>query len=87
MLILEGDGNIELVSVLVNSELNKVADWFAVNNLSLNEQKKIKLMLYHYHQRVKAENEILHLMINNTLNERVKEIIFFNIKCERICGL
>ena len=33
------DGNIEIVSTLINSELNKIADWLAVNKLSLNVQK------------------------------------------------
>ena len=31
--------NIKLASVLINSELNKIADWLAVNKLSLNVQK------------------------------------------------
>ena len=30
------DGNIDVVSTLINSELNKIADWLAVNKLSLN---------------------------------------------------
>ena len=33
------NGNIELISTLINSELNKIADWLAVNKLSLNVQK------------------------------------------------
>ena len=33
------DGNIDIVSTLINSELNKIADWLAVNKLSLNVQK------------------------------------------------
>ena len=33
------DGNIEIVSTLINSELNKIVDWLAVNKLSLNVQK------------------------------------------------
>ena len=33
------NGNIELVSVLINSALNKIADWLAVNKLSFNVQK------------------------------------------------
>ena len=35
----ECDGNVELDSNLINSELNKIADWLAVNKLSLNMQK------------------------------------------------
>ena len=33
------DGGVERVSILINSELNKSADWLAVNKLSLNVQK------------------------------------------------
>ena len=33
------DGNIDIVSTSINSELNKIADWLAVNKLSLNVQK------------------------------------------------
>ena len=36
------DGDIERVSILINLELNKIADWLAVNKLSLNVQKKKK---------------------------------------------
>ena len=32
-------GNIELISTLINSELNKSADWLAVNKLSVNVKK------------------------------------------------
>ena len=35
----ECNGDIELVSILINSELDKIADWLAVNKLSLNVQK------------------------------------------------
>ena len=33
------DGNIDIFSTLINSELNKSADWLAVNKLSLSVQK------------------------------------------------
>ena len=33
------DGSIDIVCTLINSELNKIADWLAVNKLSLNVQK------------------------------------------------
>ena len=36
----ECNGDIELVSILINSELDKIADWLAVNKLSLNVQQK-----------------------------------------------
>ena len=34
------DGDIECVSILINLQLTKIADWLAVNKLSLNVQKK-----------------------------------------------
>ena len=50
------DGDVERVSILINLELNKIADWLAVNKLSLNVQKT-KLMIFHYHQRILMEND------------------------------
>ena len=67
-----------LVSVLINSELNKIADWLAVNKLSLNVQKN-KFMIFHYRQRILTENDIPHLMINNTLIEQVTEFNFLGL--------
>ena len=72
------DGNIDIVSTLINSELNKIADWLAVNKLSLNVQKT-KFMIFHYRQRVLTENDIPCLMINNTLIERVTEFNFLGL--------
>ena len=72
------NGNIELVSVLINSELNEIADWLAVNKLSLNVQKT-KFMIFHYRQRILTENDIPHLMINNTLIEQVTEFNFLGL--------
>ena len=66
------DGDIDRVSTLINLELNKIADWFAVNKLSLNVQKN-KLMIFHYQQRILTENDIPRLMINNTIIEWVTE--------------
>ena len=43
----ECNGDIELVSILINSELDKIADWLAVNKLSLNVQTT-KFMIFHY---------------------------------------
>ena len=70
--------NIELISTLINSELNKIADWLAVNKLLLNVQKT-KFMIFHYRQRVLTENDIPCLMINNTLIERVTEFNFLGL--------
>ena len=61
-------GDIEHVSILVNLDLNKIADWFVVNKLLLSIQKT-KLMISHNWQRVLTENDIPRLIINNTLNE------------------
>ena len=72
------NGNIELISTLINSEMNKIADWLAVNKLSLNVQKT-KFMIFHYRQRVLTENDIPCLMINNTLIERVTEFNFLGL--------
>ena len=72
------NGNIELISTSINSELNKIADWLAVNKLSLNFQKT-KFMIFHYRQRVITENDIPCLIINNTLIERVTEFHFLGL--------
>ena len=66
------NGNIELISTLFNSELNKIADWLAVNKLSLNVQKT-KFMIFHYRQRVLTDKDLPCLKINSTLIERVTE--------------
>ena len=72
------NGNIEQISTSINSELNKIADWLAVNKLSLNVQKT-KFMIFHYRQRVITENDIPCLVINNTLIERVTEFNFLGL--------
>ena len=72
------DGDVERVSILINLELNKIADWLAVNKLSLNVQKT-KLMIFHYLQRILTENDIPRLMINNAIIERVTEFNFLGL--------
>ena len=74
----EGNGDTELVIILINSELDKIADWLAVNKLSLNVQKT-KFMIFHYHQRIITGNDIPRLMINNTLVEQVTEFNFLGL--------
>ena len=69
------NGNIELISALINSGLNKIAYWLAINILSLNVQKT-KFMIAHYRQRLIAENDIPRLMISDTLIKRVTEFNF-----------
>ena len=68
------NGNIELISTLINSEVNKIADWLAVNKLSLNVQTKF--MIFHYRQQVITENDIPCLMINKTLSNGLSSLIF-----------
>ena len=58
----------------INSELEKVVEWLALNKLSLNA-KKTKMMLFHYKQR-NVKNAIPKLKINGITIERVKEFIF-----------
>ena len=72
------DGGVERVSILINLELNKIADWLAVNKLSFNAQKN-KLMIFHYRQRILTENNIPRLMINNAIIERVTEFNFIGL--------
>ena len=72
------DGDVECVSILINLELNKIADWLAVNKLSLNVQKN-KLMIFHYRQRILTENDIPRLMINKAIIERVTEFNFLGL--------
>ena len=72
------DGNIDIVSNLINSEWNKIADWLAVNKLSLNVQKT-KFIIFHYRQRVITENDTPCLTINNTPIERVAEFNFLGL--------
>ena len=74
----EYDGDIELVSILINSELEEIADWLAVNKLSLNVQKT-KFMIFHYRQTIITGNDIPRLMINNTMIEQVTEFNFLSL--------
>ena len=75
------NGNIERISTLINSELNKIADWLAVNKLSLNVQKT-KFLIFHYRQWVIMENDLPWLMINNTQIERVTDFNFLGFSNE-----
>ena len=71
-------GDVERVSIVINLELNKIADWLTVNKLSLNVQKT-KLMIFHYRQRSLTENDIPRLIINNAIIERVTEFNFLGL--------
>ena len=61
----------------INSELEKVVEWLALNKLSLNA-KKTKMMLFHYKQR-NVKNAIPKLKINGITIERVKEFNFLGL--------
>ena len=74
----ECNGDIELVSILINSELDKIAERLAVNKLSLNVQKT-KFTIFHYRQRIITGNDIPRLMINTTLIEQVTEFNFLGL--------
>ena len=63
-------------SVLL-SKLQYYADWLFVNKLSLNVKKK--LIIFHFRQRVLAENDNPRLMINNAIIERVTEVNFLGL--------
>ena len=41
--------------------------------------KKNKFMIFHYRQRILTENDIPHLMINNTLIEQFTEFNFLGL--------
>ena len=58
------------VSTMINMELTKISDWFAVNKLSLNAAKN-KVMLFLNYQKFINEDDIPHLTINDTVIERV----------------
>ena len=66
------------ISNLINSELTKISDWFAVNKLSLNAEKT-KFMIFHNHLKIITQNKIPCLKINNTNIERVTEFNFLGL--------
>ena len=61
-----------------NMELSRISDWPAVNKLSLNPAKT-KFMLFHNYQKTINEDDIPHLIINNTITERVTEFNFWGL--------
>ena len=72
--------NIELISTLNYSELNKIADWLAVNKLLLNVQQT-RFMIFHYRQWVIAKKDIPCLM-NNTVIKQLTEFNFLGLMNE-----
>ena len=73
-----GNDDISLVEALINLELCKISDWYAVNKLSLNVQKT-KFMIFHNYQSVISANEIPNLIICETNIERVTTFDFLGI--------
>lgn len=60
---------------LLNSELDKIYDWLAVNRLSLNV-KKTKFMVFHYHNKRITE---ISIKINSIELERVTNFDFLGL--------
>ena len=68
----------DYVSTMINIELSKISDWLAVKKLSLNTAKT-KFMLFHNYQKTIDEDDIPHLIINDTIIERVTEFNFLGL--------
>ena len=66
------------VSTMINLELTKISDWFAVNKLSLNAAKN-KFMLFLNYQKCTNGDDVPHLTINDTVIERVTEFNIFGL--------
>ena len=71
---------INSISDSINTELQNVSNWLAVNMLSLNI-KKTKFMVFHPYQK-NIENFIPSLKIGGTNIERVKEFNFLGLIIE-----
>ena len=73
----------ESVIQAANNELQKIADWMAVNKLSLNASKT-RLMVFHYRQRTGPstplnEDEDQRLYKNGERIKQVREFLFLGI--------
>ena len=73
-----GNTGISEISNLIDLELTKISDWFAVNKLPLNAEKT-KFMIFHNHQKIITQNKIRCLKIYNTNIERVTEFNFLGL--------
>ncbi len=60
---------------ILNAELKNVNDWLKINKLSLN-LKKCKYMIFHTIEKIVKP---LHLMIDETIIERVAEVNFLGL--------
>ena len=74
------------ISSQINSELLKNSDWLTVNKLSLNVERT-KFMVFHNYQRVKANEDIPGLMINDKKIERVSHSAKIANKISRTLGI
>ena len=70
--------DMDYVSTMTNMELSKISDWLAVNKLSMNTAKT-KFMLFHNYQKTINEDDIPHLIMNNTITERMTELYFLGL--------
>ena len=69
--------NFKELSDSINTELNNISDWLAINKLSLNV-KKTKYMIFHSKQR-NVSHINLDLKINNHPIDRVKDFNFLGL--------
>ena len=60
---------------MINVKLAQISDWFAVTKLPLNAAIT-KFMLFHNYQKSIEDRDIPHLMISETMIERLIEFNF-----------
>ena len=70
--------DINITSENVNTELKKIADWMAVNKLSLNIGKT-KFMIFHYPQKKLFEKDIPIIKINDIQIHRTHDFNFLGL--------
>ena len=62
----------------INSELNKIFNWFCINKLSINPDKT-KYMIFKNRQRNLSNIALPNLKLNNKIIERVQEFLYLGI--------
>ena len=73
------EGDNEVISSNINSELNDIQEWLSINKLALNvKKKKKKYMLFHYRQR-DISNIILNIAVGSEPIRRVAEFNFLGL--------
>ena len=70
--------DVNLTSDNINTELNKISDWMAVNKLSLNIGKT-KFMIFHYPQKKLRPSDIPTLKINDIQISRTQDFNFLGL--------